>query len=109
MKVISPVPSTGVFRKLNVIKKYKIAQNVPSYEQINNIDVYYPMGKVSHLNDYDKGNVKYTIDEVENSDGKFICIREERQNRLGSHTVCKGIAIPVELIDKIVETLNKVK
>lgn len=74
-----------------------------------NIDVYYPIGKISHLKDYDHGKVKYTIDKVENSDGKFVCIHEERQNRLGSHTVCKGITIPVELIDDIVKTLRKVK
>ena len=74
-----------------------------------NIDVYYPMGKVSHLNDYDKGNVKYTINKVENSDGEFVCIHEKRQNRLGNYNICKGMTIPFELIDDVVKTLNKVK
>ena len=74
-----------------------------------NLDVYYPAGKTSHLNEYSKGKAKYEISTVESREGKFVCIHEKRQNRLGNHTVCKGINIPVELIDNVITELNKVK
>lgn len=74
-----------------------------------NLDVYYPCGKFSHLNEYTKNKAKYLISTVENNEGKFICIHEQRENRLGNHIVSKGISIPVELIDNLTEDLNKVK
>ncbi len=74
-----------------------------------NVDIYHPTGKSDHLNEYNKGKVKYAISTVENNEGKFVCIHEKRENRLGNHTVCKGIDIPFELIDNFIETLSKVK
>ena len=74
-----------------------------------NLDVYFPTGKAEHLNDYAKGKINYTISTVENSAGKFVCMHEQRENRSGNPAVCSGIAIPVELIDGVVESLNKVK
>lgn len=74
-----------------------------------NLDVYYPVGEVAHLNDYDKGKVRYTLGTVKNVEGSFVSIYEQRENRLGNHSVCKGIAIPVELIDNIIEALSKAK
>ena len=74
-----------------------------------NLDVYYPAGEVKHLNDYDKGNAKYTISTVKNNEGSFFCIHEKRQNRLGNHTVCKGINIPFELLDELLKELNNIK
>lgn len=74
-----------------------------------NLDVYYPSGKVSHLNDYNKGNVQYSISTVQNSEGNFVCVHEKRQNRLGNHTITTGVSIPVELIDNFIAELNKVK
>ena len=74
-----------------------------------NIDVYYHNGIGSHLNEYKKGDANYTISTVENREGKFVCIHEKRQNRLGNHTICSGIDIPIELIDNFITDLNKVK
>ena len=74
-----------------------------------NLDVYYPAGKSDHLNEYSKGKAKYEISMVKNNEGKFVCIHGKRQNRLGNHTVCEGINIPVELIEDIIKELNKVK
>ena len=74
-----------------------------------NLDVYYPIGKSSHLNDYNIGKVQYSIGTVESSDGNLVCIYEKRQNRMGNHTVCKGISIPFELINNIAAEINKVK
>lgn len=74
-----------------------------------NTDVYHSAGKVSHLNDYDNNKVRYTLAKVENSEGKFVCIHEKRENRLGNHTICKGIAVPVELIENFIKTLKNVK
>lgn len=74
-----------------------------------NLDVYYPAGSVSHLNDFDKGKAHYALSTVENSEGKFVCIHEKRENKLGNQTVCSGIAIPYELIDDFIESLGKAK
>lgn len=74
-----------------------------------NLDVYYPTGKVSHLNDYTIGKVQYALSTVENNEGQFVCIHEKRENRLGNQTVCSGVSVPVELVDKIIEALNKAK
>ena len=74
-----------------------------------NLDVYYPVGKVSHLNDYNKGKVTYSISAVKNSEGDFVCVHEKRQNRLGNHTITTGVSIPVELIDNFIAEFNKLK
>ena len=74
-----------------------------------NLDVYYPNLKITHLNDYDKGKVKYAISTIENSEGSFVCVHEKRENRAGNYVVCKGITVPVELIDKLVNELTKIK
>jgi len=66
-----------------------------------NLDVYYHNGIGNHLNEYRKGDANYAISTVENREGKFVCIHEKRQNRLGNHTVCRGINIPEDLIDDI--------
>src|SRR3989338_2537140 len=74
-----------------------------------NLDVYYPIGNMSHLNDYSKGKAVYSISTVENNEERFVCINEKRENRSGNHTVCKGILIPYEIIDKVVSELEKAK
>ncbi|MBI2649722.1 hypothetical protein HYX04_00235 [Candidatus Woesearchaeota archaeon] len=74
-----------------------------------NIDVYYPSGKVDHLNDYAKGKALYAVSTVENSQGKFVCIHEKKENRSGNQRVCSGVSVPIELIDNLVKTLGKVK
>ena len=74
-----------------------------------NLDIYYPAGTISHLNEYTKGKVQYTISTVENSEGKFICIQEKRENRSGNQTISKGIQIPFDLIGNFLETLKKAK
>ncbi|MEK6892170.1 MAG: hypothetical protein AABX25_03220 [Nanoarchaeota archaeon] len=74
-----------------------------------NLDVYHPIGKSTHLNDYNKGRSLYTISRAEESDGKFVHIHEKRENRLGNHIVISGIGIPVELIDDFIKTFSKVK
>ena len=74
-----------------------------------NLDVYYPIGKTTHLNDHDKGKIRYTVSAVEDIKGNFVCIYEKRENRSGNQAVCSGVSIPVELIDNVIETLNKAK
>ena len=74
-----------------------------------NIDVYYHAGDTNYLNECDNSGAKYVISTVKNSEGKFVCIHEKRQNRLGNHTVCSGIEIPFELIDDFIETFSTVK
>ena len=74
-----------------------------------NLDVYYPNLDVNHLNDYYKGKVRYSISTVKNNDESFICIQEGRENRSNNYTFCKGVSIPFELIDHVIEELSKVK
>ena len=74
-----------------------------------NTDVYYTSGKVDHLNDYAKGNTRYTVSTVESNEGKFVRIHEKRENRSGNQIVCRGISIPLELIDSLIKTLGKIK
>ena len=74
-----------------------------------NLDVYHPVGRISHLNDFDKGKAKYSVGIVESSQGKSVCIHEKRENRTGKLTVCSGVSIPAELIDDIIEMLSKAK
>lgn len=74
-----------------------------------NVDVYFPTGNATHLNDYDYGKVRYTFSIVENKEGKFICVHEKRQNRLGNHTVCSGLTLPYNLINEFISVFGKVK
>ncbi len=74
-----------------------------------NLDIYHHNGNSSHLNEYSKGKANYVLSTVENSEGNFVCIHETRENRLGNHTVCKGISLPFELIGELTKELNKIK
>ena len=74
-----------------------------------NTDVYYTSGKVDHLSEHAKGDTRYTVSTVESSEGKFVCIHEKKENRSGNQTVCRGISIPLELIDNLIKTLSKIK
>jgi len=74
-----------------------------------NLDVFYPVGKSSHLNDYDHHGIHYSISAVENSQGKFVCIHEQKENRQGQHAVSKGVLIPFSLIEDIIKALSKLK
>ena len=74
-----------------------------------NVDIYFPNGAVNHLNEHEKGNVRYSIGTVENDKGKFVSIYEKRENRTGNHTVCRGIDIPVELIADFIKDISKIK
>jgi len=74
-----------------------------------NLDIYCPTGIISHLNEYEKGDVKYSIGTIKNSEGSFVCIHEKRKNRAGNLAVSSGIVIPTELIDEIIKILHSVK
>jgi hypothetical protein len=74
-----------------------------------NLDVYYPAGKHTHLNEHTHKKANYSIGVVENNEGRFVCIHERRENRRGSQTVCKGIHIPFELIDDFIKEFTKIK
>src|SRR3989344_298963 len=74
-----------------------------------NLDIYYHTGKANHLNDHEHGKAIYSVNMVESNKGKFVCIHEKRENRMGNQTVCKGIDIPFELVHDFIKTLSKVK
>jgi len=74
-----------------------------------NSDVYHATGKSTHLNDYAKGKVQYSIEIVEDKEGRFVCMHEKRENRTGNPTICTGIQIPFELIDNLIKDLSKIK
>ena len=94
-----------LWHHLEILKSTTLSRKISR----GKIDVYYPLGNLNYLSDYNKDNVVYTFTTVGNSDGNFVCIHEKRENSLGSYTVVRGIALPVELIDDIVNTLNKAK
>ena len=74
-----------------------------------NLDVYYPFGKTTPLKDFDKGVVRYSLSLVQDNEGNFVSIHEKRQNRLGNHTVIRGIAVPIELIDNLINEFSRIK
>ena len=74
-----------------------------------NTDIYHTTGKVNHLNEHEKGKAHYSVSTVKNNDGKFVCVHEKRENRMGNQTVCSGIQIPFELIGDLIDTLKKIK
>ena len=74
-----------------------------------NLDIYYPHTNHNHHNDHDKGKVRYSIATTENNEGKFVCIHEKRENRLGNQTICSGINIPIELVDDFIKDIIKIK
>ncbi len=74
-----------------------------------NMDVYYHIGKLDHLNEYNANKATYAISKVKTDKGSFVSIHEKRENRLGNHTICTGIVIPFELIGDIITDLNKLK
>ena len=71
-----------------------------------NLDVYHSVGKISHLNDFDKGKAQYSVSTVENTQGRFVCVHEKRENRAGNQAVCSGVSIPVELVDNFISILS---
>jgi len=99
------ISSSTIWHHLEILKGNAQIRKISR----GNMDVYYPFGKVNHLKDYNKNNVTYSLCTVENEDGSFVCIYEKRRNRFGSSTVLRGIALPIDLIDSFVKTLNKVK
>lgn len=74
-----------------------------------NTDVFYPLGKSSHLNDYDHHGIHYSLSLVENAKGKFVSIYEQKEDAQGKHTVCSGVMIPINLADDLIKALSKVK
>lgn len=94
-----------LWHHLEILKSTTLSRKISR----GKIDVYYPLGNLNYLSDCNKDNIVYTFTTVGNSDGNFVCIHEKRENSLGSYTVVRGIALPVELIDDIVNTLNKAK
>lgn len=74
-----------------------------------NLDIYFHQGKTTHLNDYDAGKARFTLSTLENNEGNFVCIHESRENRLGNRTICRGIIMPVELIDGFIKEISKIK
>jgi len=73
-----------------------------------NVDIYFPNSNMVHLNDYDKGSVRYSVSTIKNAEGSFICIQEKRENRSGNYAVCKGITIPIELVDNFTSSFGKI-
>ena len=94
-----------LWHHLEILKSTTLSRKISR----GKIDVYYPFGNLNHLSDYNKDKVVYTFTTVGNPDGNFVCVHEKRENSLGSYTVVRGIALPVELIDDFIKTLSKAK
>ena len=77
--------------------------------QRGNVDVYFPAGKFTHLNDHKQGKLLYSTGTIENDEGKFVCLQEKKENRSGNLTVCRGIHIPFDLVDELISDIHKIK
>lgn len=74
-----------------------------------NLDVYYPPGKVVHLNDYTQDKALYSIGLLRDAKGDFVCVHEKRQNNSGNWVVCGGLFIPFELMEHLIRNFAKAK
>lgn len=74
-----------------------------------NLDVYYPTGSYSSLNDYKRNKATYEVGLVKNNENRLISIREKRENRLGNYIVCRGVEVPLELANELITALTKAK
>ena len=52
---------------------------------------------------------QYNFDLIENIFGRFLRIQRQRESRSDSHFTRAGIIIPYELVDKILDTPQKIK
>lgn len=97
--------SSTIWHHLEILKSTSLIRKISR----GNIDVYYPLGSIIHVKDFDRGKVRYSLSSVENNEGSFVCIHEKRENSIGSQTTLRGIAIPLELIEDLMLILRKVK
>lgn len=74
-----------------------------------NLDLYYPCGKIIPLSSIEKGDVQYALSIVENNEGKFLCIHEKRQGNSKNYKVCRGVTMPIELLDEVVKAFEKLR
>ena len=96
--------SSTIWHHLEILKSSSQCRKISR----GNMDVYYSFGKVNHVANFDRNEVRYNIGTVTNEDGSFVCIHEARESR-GSQKTLRGIAIPISLIDDLVEVLAKLK
>jgi hypothetical protein len=97
--------SSTLWHHLEVLKCTALSRKISR----GNIDIYYPFGHFKTLVESKKGDATYSISSVKNDDGNFICIHEKRDNRMGSHIVVRGIAIPITLTEDLDKALKKAK
>ncbi len=101
---IGLTPST-IWHHLEMLKSTAQCRKISH----GNMDVYHPYGKEEQLGDFDTPRAKYTIGRVQNEEGTFVCIHDKRKNRQETYTVVRGIAIPDEILDDVINTLSNAK
>ena len=96
--------SSTIWHHLEILKSTSQCRKISH----GNIDVYYPIGTLEHVIDFEKDNVKYSISTVINEEGSFVCIYELRKSGESEKTL-RGISIPLSLIENLVSVLNNAK
>ena len=104
IKEATGMPSSTIWHHLEILKSVALSRKISH----GNSDIYYAYGKEQNLNDYEKGMARYSISTLENEEGKFVCIRDKRKNRLDSYIIVRGVAIPLELIDNFIQALTEI-
>lgn len=76
------------------------------------LSIYYPNGRVVHpLEERDMifDNKKYRISLIENVEGKHVYIQEKDIDENGFEDIIRGIMLPYEHLDKIIDKLAQIK
>lgn len=78
-------------------------------------DVYHLNELINELKEFDilddntPYHFAYNFDLVQNVFGKFLRIQRLMESRSEAHTIRAGVIIPYNLVDKIINTLVKIK
>ena len=105
IKEATGIASSTIWHHLEILSHTAQADKVSR----GNSDIYLPCGTESHSNECSSGGDNYSVSTVKNSKGTFACIHQKIESSAGNFMVHRGIPIPIDLIDKIVDLLNKAK
>lgn len=97
------LPPSTIWHHLEILKSTAQCRKISH----GNMDVYHPYGKQESLGEFETPKARYTIEKVQNEEGTFVCIHDKRKNRQETYTVVRGIAIPAEILNEVIDTLRK--